>query len=199
MLNYGAAAQRYFAYHADTLVNASLTDEQKMMVTDYNADMIAPVQAMIHSKDGEFTAVPGSFTSKRPAVSFKGAFSIEYFFIPSYLPNGEVSLYYWDQETYNAIDICTKENASGVLPMSLREDGQYHASVEGIAAKNLDQTVFAAVVYSDSNSTYCSGILNYHIGLYCRSFASHENEAQELAAYTAVYGYYAKSYFRKGV
>lgn len=199
MLNYGSAAQRYFSYNSHMPVNSALTEEQKLMVIEYHSDMIDPLQTVESAKNGEFVAVPDSFSSKRPAVSFKGAFSIEYFFTPSHEPQGDVTLYYWDLKTYNAIDHCTAENATGVLTLTLRDDGQYHTSVEGIAAKNLDQTVFAAAVYSDGSMYYCSGILNYHIGLYCRSFASYDNDAQELAACTAVYGYYAKAYFRKAV
>lgn len=196
MLNYGAAAQRYFAYHSDYPVNACLRDEQKAMVMEYAPTMIAPVKKPDGEKNGDFIAVSNSFTKKRPAVSFKGAFAIEYFLTPAHAPNGDVQLYYWDQSTYCAVDCCTAENASGVLTMSLRDDGQYHASIEGISAKDLDQTVFAAAVYSDGTTNYCSGILSYHIGSYCSSFASYENDARELAAVTAVYGYYAKMCFK---
>ena len=195
MLNYGAAAQRYFAYHSDCPVNAGLSDEQKAMVMEYAPTMIAPVQKPDGEKNGEFQAVSDSFTKKRPAVSFKGAFAIEYFFTPAHTPNGDVKLYYWNQEDYQAIDSCSAENATGVLTMTFRDDGQHHASVEGISAKDLDQTVFAAAVYSDGTTNYCSGILSYHIGSYCSSFASYENDARELAAATAVYGYYAKMCF----
>lgn len=38
LLNYGAAAQTYFAYRTDALVNSDLTDEQKALATkDYGA------------------------------------------------------------------------------------------------------------------------------------------------------------------
>ena len=195
MLNYGAAAQQYFDYHCDNLVNANLTAEQKALVTDYDPSMITPLQPVLAAKNGDFASVKGSFTKRRPAVSFKGAFAIEYFFTPAYVPEGEVQLYYWDQKTYDSVDTCSAQNATGILTMTLKDDGQYHATVEGISAKDLDQTVFAAAVYSDGTTNYCSGILNYHIGAYCSSFASYENDAQELAAQTAVYGYYAKAYF----
>jgi hypothetical protein len=72
----------------------------------------------------------------------------------------------------------------------------YQAAVESIAAKDLDQTIYVAAVYSDGTATYCSGVLAYSIGSYCVSQAAKTgDDISGLAAATAVYGYYAKIYF----
>ncbi|MBQ3215205.1 MAG: starch-binding protein, partial [Oscillospiraceae bacterium] len=54
MLNYGAAAQVYFDYNADNLMNASLTAEQLALVEEYNDTMINDVVKADASKTGVF-------------------------------------------------------------------------------------------------------------------------------------------------
>ena len=73
---------------------------------------------------------------------------------------------------------------------------QYWGEVAGIAAKELDETVFVVGVYAYNGTTYTTGVLNYHIGKYCVGLAAKDiSNQQELAKATAVYGFYAKEYF----
>ena len=76
-------------------------------------------------------------------------------------------------------------------------EGILQAKVTGIAAKNLDDTVYVAAIYSDGSALYCSGVSAYSIGQYCLNKASIESDIQPLAAATAVYGYYAKALLLK--
>lgn len=193
LLNYGAAAQSYFGYKTYNLPNNTLTAAQKSLVSSYNAGMVPAATTVNSSKVGIFTN-SGGFSKKIPAVSFDSAFSIEYFFTPAYAPSGNVTLYYWTQEDYDAAATLKASNATGRIQM-INENGVYHAAVTGIAAKDLNQAVYVAAGYKYGSTNYCTGILPYSIGTYCASQVSKATTAKDLAAATAVYGYYANAYF----
>ena len=193
MLNYGAVAQTYFNYKPYNLMNSILTEEQKALVKDYTSGMINPVGSVDSSKVGIFTN-SGGFSRKYPTVSFEGAFCINYYFVPAYVPSGNVRLYYWTQQDYNAASTLTPANATGSVVMSA-VDGEYHGVVEGIAAKDLDGTIYVAAGYLSNGVSYCTGVLAYSIGTYCTIQASTATAMQPFAQATAVYGYYAKQYF----
>ena len=195
MLNYGSAAQSYFNYKTDTLVNADLTDEQKGLVESYRTDMITPVASPDTGKQGAFIT-NGGFSRRYPTVSFEGAFCINYYCVPSAAVSGDITLYYWDQLAYDTNGVLTAENATAAIPM-VSENGEYHATVEGIAAKDLSRGVYVAFVYYDGTAIYSSGILAYSIGTYCATQATGTGATADLAKATAVYGYYANELFNK--
>ena len=196
MLNYGAEAQKFFGYNTHALMNADLTAEQQALVPGYYSGMATEVVPADSSKVGVFVD-NGGFSKRYPSVTFGGAFAINYYFTPSYAPDADMTLLYWDAETYNSVDVLTAENASGSKKMTAAAgSAAYCAAYEGIAAKEINDTVYVAVVYESDGVSYCSGILAYSLGKYCESFA--ENTAsseQDLAAATMVYGYYAEKYF----
>ena len=194
MLNYGAEAQLFFGHNVDTLANATLTDEQKALPEAYREDMVTAVPAASAAKQGEFANNKG-FAKRTPSISFEGAFCINYFFTPNYAPVDGITMYYWNEADYNAVDVLTTENASGSFKMNGSGVGQYNGSIEGIAAKALSEAVYVAAVYSDGTTTWTSGVLGYSIGSYCSSQASKGAAVSNLAMATAVYGYQAKQYF----
>ena len=195
MLNYGAQAQIFFDCNTDNLVNANLTDEQKNLVTAYDPDMLDPIVVATAEKKGETFASNTGFSERTPSISFEGAFAINYYFAPSYEVAGDMTLYIWDAAAYAAADVLSTENATTAVTMTLEEDGRYLGAAEGIAAKELDDTVYVAAVYSDGTNTYTSGILAYSIGAYCENQAAYATAMQPFAQATAVYGYYAKACF----
>jgi hypothetical protein len=79
--------------------------------------------------------------------------------------------------------------------MTLMDNGEYMALVDGISAKDLDKGTYVSFCYSDGTTDYCSGVVGYSIGLYCKSQAAKTGLLARLAAATAVYGYYAKQQF----
>ena len=194
MLNYGAAAQTYFSYKPYSLANVSLTSEQKSMISSYAASMVPASNKADSSKTGIF-ANNGGFSKRIPAVSFGSAFCVEYFFTPAYTPSGNMTMYYWTQADYDAATTLQPSNATGRIQMTPGDDGSYHCSITGIAAKDLNQTIYVAGGYKSGSTSYCTGILPYSIGTYCASQVSKAGEAKDLAAATAVYGYYANAYF----
>ena len=194
MLNYASAAQTYFSYKPYSLANNGLTATQKAYASSYSSSMIPASSTVSSSKIGIFGNT-GGFSKRIPAVSFDSAFSVEYFFTPAYTPSGSVTLYYWTQADYNAVSVLKASNASGKIQMTLTSDGAYHATISGIAAKDINQTIYVAAGYKSGSTNHCTGVLPYSIGTYCASQVSKATAAKELAAATAVYGYYANAYF----
>jgi len=194
MLNYGAAAQNYFGHNTDTLANSSLTAEQLALPEAFRNEMANGVAAVDAAKQGVFANNKG-FSKRNPAVSFEGAFSINYFFTAAYAPVDGVTLYYWTEADFNAVDVLTKENASGTIAMSDEGSSLYRGDMAGIAAKNIDQAIYVAAVYSNGTTTWTSGVLGYSIGAYCATQATKGGTIADLAMATAVYGYHAKQYF----
>ena len=197
MLNYGAAAQKYFDYRTAELVNDRLTDAQRAMVVPYDSGLFTGAVAVDPNKLGSFCATSSGFGKNTASVSFDGAFAINYYFRPTEAPVGDLVLYYWTPEDYAAVKKLTTGNASGSYTMVLGEDGSYWAQVDGIAAKMLDETYYVAAVYTDGNETYNTGVIAYSLSKYCMNNARDGKPMQELAAATAMYGYYAKLYFAK--
>jgi hypothetical protein len=194
MLNYGAAAQVHFDYKTDDLMNSVLSDSQKALVKEYSSDMIGAVITADANKVGNFKS-NGGFSGGYPSVSFEGAFSINYYLTPKKAVEGDMILYCWDQETYNSVDVLTEENATAKVVMT-NGSTQYLGSFAGIAAKQIDGTVFVAAVYESEGVRYSSPVISYSLGAYCKEqIASGSDTMKEFAKETAVYGYYAKSYF----
>ena len=196
MLNYGAAAQVFFDYKADDLMNAGLTAEQKAMVEPYDEEMFLGALAVDPSVEGGFASTESGFTNRWATVSFEGAFAINYYFLPNMEVEGDVQMYYWAEWDAAGLRELTAENASGSITMELQEDGRYWAQVSGIAAKHLDCTYYVAGVYTDAEgNTHCTGVIAYSLSQYCINNAKPGKDMQALAAATAMYGYYAAEYF----
>ena len=190
MLNYGAAAQEYFGYKTDALMNASLTAAQQSLVADYDESMVDDVAKADTAKVGSFV-MDGGYSNIFPTVSFEGAFSINFYFTPSKTVDSAPPLYYWDAETYNSVSVLSPWNATGVITMA-QDGSNWGAAIEGIAAKQIDETVYVAGLYSSNGVSYPTGVISYSLGKYCETIAAN---GEAFGAATAVYGYYAKAYF----
>ena len=195
MLNYGAEAQLYFKNDNIPLANATLTSNQMALPEAYRADMVSTVGAVSAAKQGVFANNQG-FSSRKPAITFEGAFCINYLFTPNYAPDNGITLYYWTAKDYLAADVLHPSNASGTVKMvDHLGDGVYRGDLTGIAAKNISDAVYVAAAYKSGGTVWTSGVLGYSIGAYCSSQASKGGDIANLAMATAVYGYHAKAYF----
>ena len=194
MLNYGAEAQLFFGHNTGNLANAALNAEHLALPESYRADMVSAVPAASAAKQGTFANNSG-FSSRYPAISFEGAFCINYFFTPKYAPKDGITLYYWNAADYNAVSVLTAANATGSIKLEGSGTGEYRGDITGISAKNLSEAVYVAAVYQNGSTTWTSGVLGYSIGTYCSSQASKNVAISALAKATAVYGYHAKQYF----
>lgn len=195
MLNYGAEAQLYFGHNTGNLANANLTSDQLTLPAVYNSGMVSAVPTASAAKQGGFANNQG-FASRKPAISFEGAFCINYFFTPNYMPSDGITLYYWNAADFEASSVLTTSNATGQIRMQGSGAGEYRGDLTGISAKALSEAVYVAALYTDIYGTvWTSGVLGYSIGTYCSSQASKGGDIANLAMATAVYGYHAKQYF----
>ena len=195
MLNYGYEAQLYFGHNTGNMANANLTTDQLKLPEAYRSDMVNSVPVASATKQGTFANNQG-FASRMPAISFEGAFCINYFFTPNYVPVNGITLYYWDAADYAASSVLTSANATGSFKMVGSGSGEYRGDITGISAKNMSEAVYVAATYMDANGTvWTSGVLGYSIGAYCSSQAAKGSAIANLAMSTAVYGYHAKQYF----
>ena len=193
MLNYGAAAQEYFGYKTEELMNASLTAQQQALVSAYSADLFAGAVAADANKIGSFAKTEG-FSSKSASVSFEGAFAINYYFGASAEVAGDMTFCYWTAADYAKADVLTADNATGTFAMQKQPGGAYWAQIDGIAAKELDDTFYVTAVYTDAEgNTHCTGIIAYSVSHYCMNNAN--GAMGDLAQATAIYGYHARAYF----
>ena len=144
-----------------------------------------------------FKAVSGGYSALAPNVVFEGAFSINFYFTPAKAMDGQLKLYYWKLDDYNAADVLTADNATGVVVMEETSVvGQYLGAVTEIAAKQIDQTVYVCGVYESNGVTYNTGVIAYSLAAYCLDRINKGTETMKaFAAQTVVYGYYAKQYF----
>ena len=181
MLNYGAAAQDYFGYKTDDLMNADLTAEQRALVSGYNEDMIPA----LNSAETDIVC-NGGFKSMTASVNFGGALGINYIFKPAKAMDGEMKLYIWT----SADETLSFENASQVLTMEERA-GKYTARVGSIAARNAGNTIYVCGVYESDGVQYTTGVLAYSVSAYCKALANTSGAFQPMAQAAAVYAYYA--------
>lgn len=196
MLNYGAAAQLHFGHNTGNLLNAGLTEQQQALAKTYSADMISDLVVPDSAKTLNFQS-NGGFSGGYPSVSFEGAFAINYYLTPKQTVETNITLYCWNLTTYASADKLTEDNANAKVTMTpALSAGEYFGSYTGIAAKQIDETVFVAGVYESGGVRYSSPVLCYSLGAYCADqIASGSETMQNFAKATVVYGDAAKTYF----
>lgn len=195
LMNYGAAAQTYFDYRTDALMNGDFAAYQHLVVP-YAADMMAPRGSVDPAKAGAFGTEKSGFTRRSASMSADGAFAINYYFTASTAAE-TVTFYCWTEEAYTAAQVLTPENATGSKTMTATQgENQFWANVPGIAAKELDRSIYACGVYEVDGVTYSTGVFAYSLGYYCVNKAENgDARLKPMAEATAVYSYYAKEYF----
>lgn len=195
LMNYGAAAQTYFDYNTESPMNAEFVDYQHLVVP-YAADMMAPRGSVDPAKAGTFGTEKSGFTRRSVSMSADGAFAVNYYFTASTAVE-TVTFYYWTEEDYAAAQVLTPENATGSRTMTAAQgENQFWANVPGIAAKDLDQSIYACGVYEVDGVTCSTGVFAYSLGYYCvNKAAGTDARLKPMAEATAVYSYYAKAYF----
>lgn len=194
LLNFGAQAQLYFGYNTSKLANAGLAAEHRALVKKYSSSMVKDSLQADSGKLGDFVKT-ASNAMVYPTVTFEEEnFTVNYNCIAQDA-QGEVKLYYWDEETYSKAETLTAQNAKGIIIMTKNQKGVYTASIEGIAAKDIDNTIYTAVVYTANGETLCTGTVSYSFADYCKHNAEKNCDAQDIAQAAIVYSYYAKKFF----
>ena len=194
MLNYGAEAQKFFGHKPYDLANGELTQEMSALISAYDGDMMEKLVPIPGEKSANFRD-NGGFSNFYASASFNSAFALNLYFAPARTPDGNLTLYYWSAEDYQKAEVLTTENATEVTVMT-PNGREFWGEVDGIAAKQMDQAVYFAVSYEADGVTYTTDVMVYSLGAYCKSLVKQNTDISPLVAATAVYGYYAKRYFR---
>lgn len=198
LMNYGAEAQKYFAATTDytytELMNVGFEQYQDL-VKPYSSNLVEKVGTVGASKAGIFGTTVNGFDKRAVSVSANGIFALNYYFTPSFAAE-KVTLYYWDATQFASVATLTAENASGSKEMTLLNgQNEYWACIDGIAAKEIDQTIYACAVYEVDGVTYSTGVIPYSVATYCVNKASGESKIKAFAEAMVVYCYHAKTYF----
>ena len=182
LLNYGSAAQTYFAKNGETpvLVNAGL--ETYLEDGWITADMLElsaadKVQTPLKGASAEMTvnfAQSGVMGGTSKSLALEGAIATNYYVAVTdheVLANAQSEkAYFWTEAKYNELQAAgiplSKENASYVvdaqLTYSTRYGYEYFVASEQVPAPEWGNTQYMATVITDANGVdHCSGVITY--------------------------------------
>lgn len=184
MLNYGAAAQLYFGYNAEELVNAALTDEQKALATvSISPESIARVENTV---DGAAATFIGQ------SVVFNNNVELKYYM--RFADGTDVSslTLLLTYTTVGGVEKTVEINGEDFVYVEAY--GAYSAKYTDIAAADMSCEV-KATVYSGINAV--SNTMVYSIESYVANrLAASSNEAfKTLVTEMYKYSESAKAYF----
>lgn len=196
LLNYSSELQLYFGYKTDKLVNSELTSAQKSAALSYSGNMVSKSVAADKSKLGDF-AKQGKAAMLYPTASFENnLFTLSYNCKISTSASPLVTLYYWSAEDYASADVLKADNATGKVVMTRLADGTYTGDINGISAKDMNDTYYVSAVYSVNSEKCCTGVSAYSLAEYFKANAGSASSAiQSLAKSAVVYGYYAEKVY----
>ena len=223
MLNYGAAAQVYFNYKTDFLANEGLKSwvDQGLLASEHLEMQWA--WSLLNIPDTPSANMTVNFrqhNAKRTARSLALTGMIQPKLTFAYqlinnqgspLPVGaSVSFYYWSGSTYAALEAesepLSKTNATYYLMgnsitevFSANYGYEYVAYFEGIPAKQLDDALYVAAIFTMADGTeYCSGVEVYSPELYAGTTLRKPATTEPLAnllKWMVIYGETAKQYY----
>ena len=192
LLNYGAAAQQYFGYKTDELMNADISEEAQALVSAYSDSMIPELVQPGDQAAG--LAANDGFVGIAPSVNFGGALGINYTALPKKAVDGDVKLYIWTEAELAAGEDLTLDNAVEVITMTAASSGVWTGRYSGISARKAGATVYACAVYTSGDVEYRTGVVSYSVAAYCKSYANKDGDKfQNMASLAAVYTYYANA------
>jgi len=203
LMNYGAAAQAYFAETTDytytELMNVGFESYQSL-VRSYDASMIT--DRVSNTKELGFAYANSNFTGAPVfSLSLKGAIDMN--FVYTAAKSGTITaagMLIWDAETYGQVEKLTVENATEVVYVDAESLGSktFKLSYAGTPAKEMGDTVYAVGFYEIDGTTYYSGVVTRSIEYYAsneiKSTTSLESLQNTMKA-MVVYGDHAKDYF----
>ena len=153
-----------------------------------------PIVSADSAKTGNFVYTEAAFSKRSVTVTAGGALALNCRFNPAYTMDGDMTLYYWDAATYNNVSELTTANATGSATMTV-VNGAYQASVTDIAAKDIDQTIYAVGIYQSDGLTYTTGVIAYNLNTYFDILPQVRPACQGVCEAAVVYCDYAKLYF----
>ena len=217
LLNYGSAAQTYFSYKADDLMNACLQTyvEQGLLNADYlelnwDSNLLTAAVEPSEAMSVNFPAT-GTITDNGKSLYLKGAISINYYKgighdNSAFVNATEKKMYFWTEKDYNTLASSgtplSKDNASysieaGDPSYSTKYGYEYQLISDQYAAKSLGETLYSVFCIIDVNGVeHCSGVEVYSPEVFAYKAINSSNTAlAAVAKWMVVYGERAKTYF----
>lgn len=205
LMNYGTAAQKYFAdkngfVYASPMNDIFADDVYQNMVDPYDASVLDDRIAIDKTQFNVGNPVNQSlFSSVKMSLSLEGAIEQNVrITATSNLSSAEV--YYWDEETYaNLIaagEKLTKTNADGMAKPAV-EGNSFVFKYDGLSAKQMGKTTILVVYVRGSFGLAYSEPLRISIDNTAKQVinGNYSDEFKTLAKEMVVYGEYAKEYF----
>ena len=192
LMNYGAEAQKYFAettdYTYDTLMNAFMSAEQQAWSYDSSI--------LVATKDIPNYAWVAADESKvklnSASVLMTGALQIKvYATVPA---GAEIKMLYWTESTAGSELLI--ENASEMSNIGLN-GSRYQGYIEGIAAKNMGDTIYICAAATIDGETYYTAPISYSIHKYANNQINKNNAMTDLCKTLLIYSAAAKEYLTK--
>jgi hypothetical protein len=225
MLNYGAAAQLQLGYNTDALANERLQIyvengwlDASYLTMNWDDNLVTSVTEASEAMKVNFQQNNAKRTARN--LNLEGAVEVKMTFAYNITDNkgtklpdgGSVSVYYWSGRNYEALAASgtplTRENATYVKTgeditetSSSKYGYEYVFYSDGIAAKELGDTVYIAAVFTMPDGTeYCSGVEVYSPEAYAQNAFGKESTTdvlRNLLKWMIIYGDAAKTYFAK--
>ena len=202
LMNYGAAAQQYFAnkgtYSYTTLMNADFANYQNL-ITDYSSDMIT--KRVTNSKPVDFNIDMTKFAAQDFFLSLEGAIEMNFSFT-SNQSFTEAGIVVWDPATYAAATKLSLDNASAVYiaDASQINGNTFIIKYAGMPAKQMGDTVMISAFVKINGVYYYTNVLGRSIEQYAElkisDTSAHETLRNAMKA-MVVYGDYAIKYFNR--
>ena len=194
LLNYGAAAQVYFGYNTDSLMNTDLTDTQKAWVWD--GSLVRDDWSVDSAKEGDLTRNKTIVNSRAGSLELEGAINVVFSGGAKNITVAKAELLLWDETAYNAADVLSEENAAEVVDMTLRDDGKYEYIYKGVAAKEMFKIIYGCQKYTDTNgNVYYGGVMPFCAERYGYMHTEDGSKLGVLAQCMVIYGDAARTYF----
>lgn len=194
LLDFISQMQIFSDYNTENLANEELTEEEKSLTASYQSTMAQKVKTPEKDKCTNFTRNAQLDVLYPTAILNDGIYSLNINLKLRNELSEEVTLYYWDENTYCAESVLTKENASGVITMTLCDDGTYKAELPYVNISQMNSAVYFAVTYKLSGFEYSLGVNALSLSQYLSLEAENaESPTRALAQASVVYGYYAKN------
>ena len=193
ILNYGTAAQIHFEYNLDDLMNANLTEEQKLM--NWDGTLVRNDYSVPNGKDSSLVR-DNAVTSRGGYLDLEGAIDYNFYAKVNFTPV-KATIYYWTEADVADLESLTLENATSSEDMTwIAEKERWEGKFEGQAAKRMFNTVYACMVFEDAEgNTVVSGVIGYSPERYAFINQDKGDTNAELAKRLAVYGDAARAYF----
>ncbi len=201
LLDYGAAAQTYFNYKADDLVNATVAGTR----TEYSGTMLNNVVGAQTSLVGDWKRDKVNCPTIIGSLILNGMITNNFrvMFSEAIMAEKKTATFkFWSAADYEEMvknNITFAESKPTLTFTSeVGSDGYYMGGYPRTAAKDLGDTLYLCVeVTTEDGTTYRSGIIAYSVHAYVKDrIANSQSDAMKnLVKAMTVYGEAAEAYF----